>query len=91
MARRGKARQGAGFQGPQGRAGLAGRAGRGYHAGMNEKARPHLDAKALHHYRTLLAVQTGHIYSLSEAADDAVRRASALLAKATETDPEGKT
>ena len=60
--------------------GLAGRVGRGYHEGMNEKARPHLDAKALHHYRTLLAVQTGHIYSLSEAADDAVRRATALLA-----------
>ena len=48
---------------------------------MTDKARPELDAKALHHYRTQLAVQTGRIVSLSEAADDAIRRASALLAK----------
>ena len=50
---------------------------------VNEKARPELDAKALHHYRTLLAVRTGRIVSLSEAADDAVRRATAQLAKAS--------
>ena len=50
---------------------------------MNEKARPELDAKALHHYRTQLAVRTGRIVSLSEAADDAVRRATAQLAKAS--------
>ena len=46
---------------------------------MNKKARPELDATALHHYRTQLAVRTGRIASLSEAADDAIRRATAEI------------
>ena len=46
---------------------------------MKDTSRPEMDRKALTEYRTLIAVTTGKVVSLSEAADDAVRRATALL------------